>query len=102
MATIKKIHDEYYLTAYKSVEAYLLIYDKKHIPFYIYNDSGLVYKLFVGLEEILKLELGDHGRNVSKYFDVNRNDIKENEELQDDWNGLKEYVISICKQKNII
>lgn len=28
--------------------------------------------------------------------------VKENEELEDDWKGLTEYVLSICKQKNIL
>ncbi len=98
MATIKKLHDEYYISAFNSIESYVLTENNKSIPIYILNQSGLLYLLFIGLKSLID----EDGINVSKYFDVNRETVKEKEELEDDWKGLTEYVLSICKQKNIL
>lgn len=102
----KKVGEPIFIKKFKRIEQYILIVNKKVIPIFIYNEKDIDYTLYIELNAMFpyfkncyKDEAIYNGNvfDVTKYFNVEIGG-----QLQDDWNGLKKFIVEKCKQLNII
>ena len=108
MAILKRI-DSAYIKNDLTVEVYTLewklLNDKRKKTIYIVDREGLYYKMFLDLNYFMQyfsplaaagtlpLEEGEHYFDVSKCFNINLNTKQDGEELEDDFNALKDIAL---------